>query len=597
MNTRWHRVPWMHFCALLLMLSVLLGACGTPTASPQTTTSSVAVAAPTDVPTPPATAVATSASDLVEIAPTSSTGVATDELEGEININLSSTDTQTWGALAKAYMEKHPKVKVTVELKSGQGYQEWVRAQFASGTPTSSLWNPGNLVQDLFAEKKLLDLSPYLDRVNPYTDKPWRDGLDANGVEQMRDTVTGGLFNMNTEGIQILWFYNMDAFEKAGILEEAQTLAGTERNQPTWSQFIGWCDKLKTAGYLPVAIEGDFNALWTGRAGWMARMYLDQYTRDEIQEVRVQPGDWNFREGVDDKWQWDVNDPNIDEPSRVRINLARQMAAMRDGKQRVDEPAFRELYTNFKQFSDSCAQPGWIGTADAYPLFLTQKAAIRLDGSFLLTRFAKDIKSLSEGKYIAGRAAEGEPTPTPLPVQSVSAFEIGSFNNPTMEGPNVVAPARTLEGNVGFWSIPTKDQKQNNLEVDFLMYTTSPEGFNLYLENKLDLNNGNGGISGPPMVKGVEIPAAFASQFAQLKPLGQSHNNAGNYRTRGIHDYQPSVREWVDLAQQFYTDKITLDEFLQSYQASVDRLFPEILDHLKLTPADLDQPEKKPAQE
>ena len=118
-----------------------------------------------------------------------------------------------------------------------------------------------------------------------------------------------------------------------------------------------------------------------------------------------------------------------------------------------------------------------------------------MDGAWFLTQFEKNIRSLAEGKYISGSAAEGQPTPTPLPSQNVNVFKVGSFNNPTMEGPEVDAPARTIEVNIGFWSVPKKDQKQNDLELDFLMYLTSPEGFGVYLQNKLDPNNAdsNGG--------------------------------------------------------------------------------------------------------
>ncbi len=55
------------------------------------------------------------------------------------------------------------------------------------------------------------------------------------------------------------------------------------------------------------------------------------------------------------------------------------------------------------------------------------------------------------------------------------------------------------------------------------------------------------------------------------------------------------MREWVDLAQQYFSGEITQEEFLNSYQESIDRLFPEILTHLQLTDADLETPEKKPA--
>ncbi len=591
----------IRFVAVLAALAVFISACApaaqAPAPAPATAAPEPAVAteapAATEAPvanTPEPTAA------LVEVAATETPApAAMSALEGEISINFQSNDVQTWEAVAKAYAAKNPKVKVTVDLKPSEGYQEYIRAQFAGGTPKASLVN-GNVVADLINDKKFLDLSAYLDRVSPYTGKPWRDGMSEIAIENMRSAATGELYTLNLETVQTLWFYNQTAFEKAGILADAQAVAQTPKNQPTWSQFLGWCDKLTAAGYIPVAIEGDFPAFWELRFGWLAREYLDQFTRDEIEMVRAQPGDWNFREGVDDKWKYDPTDPTNDDGNKVTFNAARKMIALRDGKQRVDGPEFRELYTNFKEFAKRCTPPGWIGTSDAYPLFLTQKAAIRLDGAWFLTNFEKDITSLAEGKYIMGSAAEGQPTPTPLPSQPLSVFETGSFNNPTMEGAAVDAPARTIEVNIGFWSVPKKDQKQNDLEIDFVQFLTSPEGYGVYLQNKLDPKNAQGGISGPPVVKDVVLPSPYAERFAQLKLIGNTEKDtAGGYRSRGINDFQPSVREWVDLAQQYFTDKITLDEFLTKYQASIEKQFPDILAFMKLTAADLETPEKKPA--
>jgi raffinose/stachyose/melibiose transport system substrate-binding protein len=535
---------------------------------------------------------------LVDIAaPSTPEAGATGELSGTITISVQGNDTQTYQALADAYTALNPGVTVEVEIKPSEGYPEFLRSQFAAGTPEVSLVN-GNVVADLIQAKKFLDLSAYLDKTNPYTGAPWRDSMDETAIANMVNPTTGEMYTLNLETVQVLWFYNEAAFEKAGILEEARALAQTEKNQPTWSQFMGWCDKLKAAGYTPVAIEGDYTSFWELRFGWLARMYLDQYTRDEAELVRAQPGDWNFRPGIDDVWVYDPTDPYNDDATKVTFSTQRQMIALRDHTQPVNGPKFAALYTNFKDFADKAAPDGWLGTSDAYPLFLTQKAAIRLDVAALLGNFERDIANLAQGRYIpAGGAAEGEPTPVPIQDASAELFTIGSFNNPTMEGPEVIAPARTIEVNIGFLSVPKKDQAQNDLEVDFLMYLTSPEGFGTYVENRLDPNNaGSAGLNGPPIVKNVELPADLAGKFAQLKLIGNSEKTtAGTYRARGVADYQPSVREWVDLAQQYFSGEITQEEFLNSYQESIDRLFPEILTHQQLTDADLESPEKKPA--
>jgi ABC-type glycerol-3-phosphate transport system substrate-binding protein len=533
---------------------------------------------------------------LIEIS-TPVQGATGGELSGTIVIAVQGADTQTYQALADAYTALNPNVEVRVEPKPADGYQEFIRAQFAAGTPEASIVN-GNVVADLIQAKKFVDMSAYLDQTNPYTGKPWRDSMDETSIQNMADPVSGEIYTLNLETVQVLWFYNKTAFEKAGILAEAEELAKTDRNQPTWDQFMGWCDKLSAAGYIPVAIEGDYRSFWELRFGWLARMYLDQFTRDEAELVRAQPGDWNFREGIDDVWEYDPTDPYNDDATKVTFSAQRQMIALRDHKQPVNGPKFEALYTNFKDFSDRAAPPGWLGTTDAYPLFLTSEAAIRLDVAALLGNFERDLNNLAEGKYVSQAGAEeGQPTPTPLPGRQLERFEIGSFNNPTMEGPEVDAPARTIEVNIGFLSVPKKDQAQNDLEMNFLMFLTSPDGFGIYLENRLDPNNaGSSGIAGPPIVKDVSLPPELADKFAQLKLIGNTEKTtAGTYRARGIADYQPSVREWVDLAQQYFAGDLELNAFLDAYQQSVDTLFPQILEHMQLTEDDLANPEKKPA--
>ncbi|MGN6483664.1 MAG: ABC transporter substrate-binding protein, partial [Thermomicrobiales bacterium] len=366
---------------------------------------------------------------LVPITTTGDDATATAR-SGAITLALQSNDEQTYKALADAYVAKNPDVDVRLELKPTDGYQEFLRAQFAGGTPEVSIVN-GNVVADLIQARKFVDMSAYLDRVNPYTGAPWRDSMDEVSIQNMANPVTGEMYTLNLETVQVLWFYNKTAFEKAGILAEAEELAGTDTNQPTWDQFLDWCDKLSAAGYIPVAIEGDYTSFWESRFGWMARMYLDQYTRDEAELVRAQPGDWNFREGVDDTWVYDPADPHNDDSTRITFNTQRKMIALRDGTQDVKGARFAALYENFKQFSDRAAPPGWLGTSDAYPLFLTSKAAIRLDVAALLGNFERDLKNLAEGRYISASGGSEDTPATPLPSQDVEAFEIGSFNNPS----------------------------------------------------------------------------------------------------------------------------------------------------------------------
>ncbi len=509
------------------------------------------------------------------------------ELEGTILINFGGSDTQTWENIALAYQALHPKVEVRVELKPSDGYQDWIRAQFAAGTPETSLQTI-NEVQDLIQAGKFLDFAPYLDKISPYTGKPWREDIDEGALANMIDPIEGKLYSLNFETVQVLWFYNKRIFDEVGITDVP--------SQPTWSQFIEWCEMIKDAGYIPLAIAGDFANFWSGSVGWLMRMYADQYTRHEAELVRCQPGDWCFREGIDDKWVYDPTDPHNDDNTNITFNSVRKMKAFYEHEQMVDSPEWRDKYTNLSQLLGPMTQPGWIGTTDALPLFLTQRAAIWLDGAWFFTNFEKQIKQLAEGTY---GVQEGEPTPTPIPgAERAEVFELGTFNNPSMEGDLVDAPARTIEVNIGFWGVPKKDQKQNDLEVDFLMFITSPEGYGIYLRNKLDPDNLHGGISGPPVIKGVKLPALYEERFGNVKLIGNTEKDtAGTYRARGANDYQPMVREWADLAQTYFDGGMTVEEFTAAYQKAMDALFEQMLtDHLRWAEglAALDHPEKQP---
>ena len=136
---------------IVTVLSLLLAACA-PAPAPQAPAPQAPAA--TQAPAAPAATKAPAA------APTATPGVVAiqkaeqtqAELEGEIVISIQSSDVQTYQALADAYMKLHPKVKVLVELRPPGGedsYLQWVRTQFAAGTPrVSVLENPHFLGPD-----------------------------------------------------------------------------------------------------------------------------------------------------------------------------------------------------------------------------------------------------------------------------------------------------------------------------------------------------------------------------------------------------------------------------------------------------------------
>ncbi|MHB0856134.1 MAG: ABC transporter substrate-binding protein [Anaerolineae bacterium] len=559
---------------LCLLAGVLLLAC-TP------------VAAPT-----PADTVPTPAEGVVEI---ETAPAATTNLVGEIVVSVVSNDVQTYQALADAYMALHPEVKVLVELKPDTGnedsYLQWVRTQFAAGTPRASVIESPHF-RDLIQQGRILNWAPYLSKINPYTGQKWGEGFEDWGLNLAMDPSTGEMYYLPYMSVQTFWVYNKSIFEEAGITDVPA--------QPTYAQVAEWCEKIAAAGYIPIAMEGTIEQIWGGgRMPWTMRSAMDQYHRDDINLVRCQPGDWCFREGVDDEWTYDPSDPHNDDPDKISINVVRHLQALRDGKIRFDTSAFAEMMNQVGRLyktSNGYVPQGWTGTTDAYPLFLTQRAAMwQVRGGFVVS-FPKDIARLAEGAYYKA-PAEGDAVPTPSTDEKAAVlFDYGTFAFPTIEGEYVQAPARANELTSGYLAIPKKDRQQNDLEVDFVMFWTSPQGMRIFLENKLDPNNLQGGIEGPPIIKDVELPAEWQDVFANMAFIGnyEKPGAPGDQVARGFYFYEPTKREWAVLTQRFFNDEITAEEFGQAYQKLLEDNWDGLLDYLNLTPDDLDHPEKQP---
>ncbi len=502
---------------------------------------------------------------------------AQDDLSGTININIKGENQDVWEKMAKEYMKIHPKVKVNVALKPQQGYADYINAGFAAGEPSFDIV----LVNEnaaLLNEGKFLDFAPYLNQPNPYIGgKPWREAIDLKAMQAIN--ANAKVYALNLENVQILWFYNKTLFTKAGV-------KGIPK---TWNELLAACEKIKKAGIIPFALSGNYDSLWASNGGWMFRMYADQYTRSLIEDQRSKPGDYTFDNTIDPNFKFDPTDPYNDDSDKVTLNPLRRFAAIRASftdpnakmnRWRVDSLPLKALHKNLYDLLSKYTPPGWFGIDQnaAYSLFLQQKAAILLDGGWRLTGFEKDL---------AGFVKVGDK------VVAQKKFPLGVFNNPSMTGEYVQAPARTISVAIGFYGAPKKSFAQNKLNVDFLQWYTSPKGYGKYIDFSVKSPKGN--IIGPPIIKNVEFPASLKARYANIVQIGNTEKSGtGGAGARGLDDYQESVRTWVNLMQQYLSDKISTDEFASANQKNIQDNFEEVLKFQKLTPDDLKTPEKKP---
>ena len=558
---------------LLLLALVILAACGAPADGGMAGEAPAAAdeAAPAD-------------DEVVEIEESEEEAMA---LSGEIVISIASNDVQTYQAIADAYMEMHPDVDVLVELKPPgvDSYLQWIRSQFTSEVPRVSLIESPHL-REFAQEGRLVDWGPYLNKENPYTGEKWEDSFQEWGLNLVRDPNTGQMFTMPYQSVQTFWIYNKDHFEQAGITDVPP--------RPTWDQFVEWNEKLRDAGIIPIAIEGTTEQIWGGgRMPWLMRSAMDQYHRDDLQIIQCQEGDWCFREGIDDIWTYDPTDVRNDDPDRVSVNIARHLQALREGEISFNNDCTVEMMTQvgrvFKT-ENGFVPEGWTGMADGYPLFLTQAAAMRMVHGGIYTSLPKDIRSLAQGAY--GGKAEVTEEDSAAAVE----FEYGRFAFPTIEGPCVQGTARANELTSGYLALPLKDRAQNDLEVDFVMFWTSPQGMQIFLENKLDTENLQGGIAGPPLIKNVSLPGKWEDIFAQSVFIGnyEKPGAPGDAVARGFFKYEETKREWSIMVQEFFEGKLTAEEFAAGYQTLLEDNFDGMLEFLNLTHEDLDNPEKRP---
>lgn len=173
-------------------------------------------------------------------------------------------------------------------------------------------------------------------------------------------------------------------------------------------------------------------------------------------------------------------------------------------------------------------------------------------------------------------------------------FELGTFNMPSMEGPEFLAPARTIEVAVGFIGAISKSVEHDEAVVDFLMYYTSPEGYGAYLSTGIE--NGMS-VNGPALVDGVELPEEYAAMFANLSFIGNCQKGYNAALARGIGDNQEALRAWYGYTMDLLNGKIDIDTWGKMHQENQMGHLAEVLAASKINPSDLDNPANEPTGE
>lgn len=536
----------------LMMLTSLIAGCGqgshtetTPTQAPTTTTTAETTPEPAK------------------------------ELEGTISINVQSSPgmAEAWQAVADSYTAIHPKVKVVVDLKPSEGYGEWIKNMFGTANPTADIVNI-NMAGPASVDKDINFLE-YVNNDSPYSAGAWKDQF--NFEMQTKDLAKNTWNNLCLESVQVLWCYNKDIFAKVGV-----------EPPKTWNELIEISEKLMQAGYQPIAMAGDFQSFWAGQMGWLAQIYADQTTRSLLNTYRAQEGDYLFDPTLDGKFKLNISDPFNDDAWKVNQNPVRAYKAIKDGIYKPDSEGMKTVYSNFqKVFPKYAGGSAFFGTQNLVgdlPLFYQGKAAMFLDGGWRLPQFKLDMDKITAGQEV---------TASEKKIEGVQKFEMGTFNMPSMEGPGIEAPARTIEVALGFLGAVKKDKAHDDLVVDFLMYYSSKEGFGKYMSAGLKA----GWVpAGPSLVYGVDLPPEYASLFSNIKFIGNVQKGFGQMIARGApRDVQESLREWYNYTQEFLNGKITVDNWANKHKANVMKYLPDSMKADKISESDLNNPQNAPS--
>lgn len=501
------------------------------------------------------------------------------EGEGDKTITVSvQTGTgveEGWQAVANAYMELHPDVKVVLDLKAVDGYDQWVQNVFATTDDTNVDIVNINLAGDAKTGKSI-NYNDYINNDSPYSDGTWMDQFEYG--KQVINVADNTFDALSLDSVQVLWLYNQNIFDEVGITAPT-----------TWDELIDACEKIEAAGYQAIAMPGDYDSFYSGTMGWLAQIYADQTTRSMIEVIKAQEGDYCYDPDIDGSFEYDPTDCFNDDSDKVTQNPVRAFAAIKDGTYAGDSAGMKTVWTNFaKVFPKYAGNDAMFGTdADgAKALFYQGKAAMMVNGGWGITQFMNDMKALEAGETVEDSAGNA--------IEDMKTFTLGTFNMPSMEGEGIESSARTVEVATGYLGCVSKDQAHNDLVVDFLMYYSSAEGMSEYINAAIEAGFCPNGAS---LVYGVEYPEEIQNAFSRLTFIGNAQKGFNNTLARGIGESAETFRNFYDYSYKYLTGEISLDEWAEAHQKNIMDNLVSAMAEKGVGESDLANPANEPTAE
>lgn len=466
-------------------------------------------------------------------------------------------------AVIDAYRALQPDVEVLWEP------QDLEAAEYT--TFLGTLLSAGDIREDIVSGNYQSEFRGYVNfdeyrvNVNQYTGQTWDQDLNWDFFRAVN--ASGERIMLPTRSVHINWFYNQDLFDQAGVAAPTN-----------WTEFASACAALKEAGVTPIAGNFDFQI-----PQWFAEVYFDQYHVNWIETVRAQPGDWSYDPALDDAYTGDFTDPFIH--NTYTYSPQRFLAAVRDGVLRFDTPEVTDIMRNMTAiFPEYATGDFYVIQGDAmYNAFLQQQVAIMPSGTWTLTSLAQDLESLTPERIAQLELPEGT---------EISAFNWGTFENPTMEGELVKSPVRSVESATGeYLSVVNKNQEQTDMVLDFLQFFTSSAGYQTWIDAQATLPVAFA-PSGPVEVRNVTDPPEIQELFSQVTLIGNAELNYTGFWTA------PATGNIMQDARNLFKEGLdgtkSPEEYATAIQEYITDNFDAILESTGLTAADLDDPSRQP---
>lgn len=351
-----------------------------------------------------------------------------------IEISISFWEPSTSQEMEKAFTalsEKYNKIKPNIKIKllpqPVNGYQEWIKAQFATNNAPIIEYNNPDLLWDQYKSGLVIDIKEALNAPNPYADNQiWRDLFLDGKLEAATNYKAEPTFVIPLSGLGLAYFYNTEIYEKLGL-----------KIPKTWDEFMKNCEVIKQDGINPIA----FMAQKKDSVQWLSwyittGMFGDEFLADNNINVN--------------------GDNNIDAREAARAVNSGHFNIVKNSK-------FKGMYETYlemvEQYAEYAQNSTGLDEAGAKAQFLSGKAAHIMSGSW-------DIQSFiaSENKQF-----------------KISAFAFPKFTkeNSPYAGENMII---TGVQPLAITKSAEQSEEVKAASIDFLQFITAPENYKIFVE-------------------------------------------------------------------------------------------------------------------